>query len=138
MIEDRQIRMIVGQRLRTLRKQQKITAEELGSYLGVSGQQVLRYETNQNDMTTDNLVKIANFFDVSADYLLGRADSQVPYQRKGMLSWTVDATGLLRHFSPERVGRFIKSLGFIVRIKELEESGKKAMWIEIPEKPEKT
>ncbi len=107
--------MIVGQRLRTLRKKQKITAEELGGYLGVSGQQVLRYETNQNDMTTDNLVKIANFFDVSADYLLGMTDNPVPYEnRKGLLTWRIDVSAMLNVFQPEFIGRLVRSTGIKV------------------------
>lgn len=108
--------MIDGRRLRTLRKRQKITAEELGRILGVSGQQVLRYETAQSDMTTDTLVKIADFFDVSTDYLMGRADQPTPYEyRKGPLSWRIDTTGLLKTFEPEFIARLVRAMSLPIR-----------------------
>lgn len=108
--------MIDGKRLRTLRKSQKITAEELGKIIGVSGQQVLRYETAQSDMTTDTLLKIADFFDVSTDYLLGRADQPTPYEyRKSALSWRIDTTGLLKTFEPEFIGRLVRAMALPVR-----------------------
>lgn len=112
--------MIDGKRLRELRKRQRITAEELGKILGVSGQQVLRYETAQSDMTTDMLARIADFFDVSTDYLLGRAEQPTPYERKGVLSWQVDTTRLLETFQPEFMARVVKSLGIRVTPETLE------------------
>jgi transcriptional regulator with XRE-family HTH domain len=126
--------VIVGQRLRELRKRQKISAEELGNVLGMSQQQVLRYETNKTDLTTDTLIKIADYFDVSTDYLLGRADSTIPYERKGPLVWNFELTQLLRFLSPERVGRLLKASGFDVRIIGLSGTDKRQLCVEIPEK----
>lgn len=108
--------MIDGNRLRMLRKQIRFTAEELGQVLGVSGQQVLRYETGQSDTTTEMLVKIANFFDVSTDYLLDRTDNPRPYEkRNAVLTWRVDTTGLLKTFEPEFIGRVVRGLGVATR-----------------------
>lgn len=109
--------MIDGKRLRALRKRQKMTAEELGKYLEVSGQQVLRYETGQSDMTTETLIKIADFLDVSTDYLLGRADNPNPYEyRSRPLTWSVETTRLLNAFQPEFAARVVRSFGLQVRL----------------------
>ena len=108
--------MIDGKRLRGLRKLQKITEQELGEQLSVSGQQVLRYETGQSDMTTDTLRKIADFFDVSADYLLGRADVPSPYEyRKAPLTWRIDTSKLLTTFQPEFIARVVRAFGIHTR-----------------------
>lgn len=127
--------MIDGKRLRDLRNNLKITAEELGRVVGVSKHQILRYENNKTDVTSDVLIKLADFFDVSTDYLLGRADSQIAYQRKSVFTWSINAERLLKIFTPEVVGRLVKSLGFEVRIEGLHDTGRKALVIEIPESP---
>lgn len=125
--------MIVGERLRELRNKYKITAEELANTLDMSKQQVLRYETNKTDVTSDTLIKIADFFDVSTDYLLGRADHTTPYERKKPAVWNINLSKLLNVFSPEFVGRLVRASGFDVRIVELEKSGKRQICIDIPE-----
>lgn len=107
--------MINGSRLRDLRKRQKITAEELGKILGVSGPQITRYETGQNDMTTEMLIQIADFFDVSTDYLVGRADMPNPYEyRRAILSWRFNAPNMFQTFEPEFIARFMKATNIAV------------------------
>ena len=109
--------MIDGKRLRTLRKNCRITANELGGFLGVSGPQITRYETGQNDMPTENLVKLSELFQVSADYLLGRADNPKPYEHRARpLTWSIDTTWLLKSFSPEFAARTVQSFGLHVLI----------------------
>ncbi|AJE12370.1 XRE family transcriptional regulator [Clostridium botulinum] len=61
-----------GDRLRELREEKQLTQEELGKLLNVSRQAVSSYEKGENEPTIDALVKIANIFNVSLDYLLGR------------------------------------------------------------------
>lgn len=103
--------------MRELRKLAKITSDEMGQYLGISGQQVLRYENGQSDTTTAMLIRIADFFDVSTDYLLDRADIPNPYERrKKALSWSFDASAMLRTFQPEFIARLLKSTGINVRL----------------------
>ncbi|KIN80923.1 helix-turn-helix domain-containing protein [Clostridium botulinum] len=61
-----------GDRLKELREEKDFTQEELGKFLNVSRQAVSSYEKGENEPTIDALVKIANIFNVSLDYLLGR------------------------------------------------------------------
>lgn len=61
-------------RLKDLRKEHKISQAELAKKIGVSKAIVCYWETNQNEPTGSNLVKLADFFDISVDYLLGRVD----------------------------------------------------------------
>ncbi len=63
-----------GKRLKRLRNDKEITQKELAKYLGVSDRSVGYYETGQRTPPPDILKKIADFFGVSVDYLLGRTD----------------------------------------------------------------
>jgi transcriptional regulator with XRE-family HTH domain len=125
--------MIVGERLKGLRKDTKISSEELSKVIGVTRQQVQRYETNKTDITSDVLIKLADFFDVSTDYLLGRADLKTPYYTREPKTLYVELGNLLRVFSPDIVGRFIKSLGLKVAIREAEGTNKRQICVDIPD-----
>lgn len=58
-------------RIRELRRQHGITMKEFGDKIGVSESTVSLYETGKRDPNFQTLLKIADFFDVSVDYLLG-------------------------------------------------------------------
>lgn len=65
---------IFAERLLGLRKEAGMSQARLADCLGVSFSVVCYWETNRSEPTAPNLVKIADFFDVSVDYLLGRTD----------------------------------------------------------------
>src|SRR5690625_3473491 len=67
-----------GQRLRILRKQKRLTQEQLGKILHVSKVSISGYESGDRTPDTENLQKIADYFEVSVDYLLGRTDNPNP------------------------------------------------------------
>ncbi|MCD8040787.1 MAG: helix-turn-helix domain-containing protein [Clostridia bacterium] len=46
----------------------------MAAMLGVSQPSYIRYENGTSEPSQENLVKIANIFDVSVDYLLGRKE----------------------------------------------------------------
>ena len=62
------------EKLRELRKIRKITMKELGAQFGVSESSMSMYETGKHEPDLKLLSKLADFFDVSTDYLLGRED----------------------------------------------------------------
>jgi len=64
-------------RLRTIRKQRKLTQRELASKLNMSQSTIALYETGDRKPDPDTINKIADFFDVSTDYLLGRSDDTI-------------------------------------------------------------
>lgn len=64
--------MILGYRLRELRKENRLSQEKLGKILGVSKVSVSGYENGNRIPSLDILNKILDFFGISADYLLGR------------------------------------------------------------------
>jgi len=69
---------MLGQRIRNLRKEKKMTQQELANKLNLAKSTISQYENNVNEPDNDTIRKIADVFDVSVDYLLGRSD----YPRK--------------------------------------------------------
>lgn len=61
-----------GDTLRALRLSKKLTQEEIAKIIGVARGTYTHYELNKREPDNDTLLKIANFFNVSTDYLLGR------------------------------------------------------------------
>jgi transcriptional regulator with XRE-family HTH domain len=70
--------MIRGDRLRQLRESLGYSREKLASTLNIGVSQLGRYEYEQNDPTSDVVSRLANFFGVSTDYLLGHSDLPTP------------------------------------------------------------
>lgn len=61
-------------RLRALRLEKNESLEKIAKYLNVTVQTISNYETGKRDMTPDTIIKLANYYDVSTDYLLGKSD----------------------------------------------------------------
>ena len=63
-------------RLRELRDEKDLTQNEIAKMLGMSQTGYSKYETGENDIPTDVLIKLANFYNTSIDYLLGQTDNK--------------------------------------------------------------
>ena len=64
-----------AQRLIELREQKNITQQELAEELGITRQSLSLYEKAERTINIELLAKIADFFNVSTDYLMGRTDT---------------------------------------------------------------
>ncbi len=60
-----------GAILKQLRKNHNLTQQELGSRIGISKAVISKYENGMSYPTFDMLIKIADYFKVTIDYLLG-------------------------------------------------------------------
>lgn len=63
-----------GLRLRELRSEKGITQSALAKILNTTQKSISKYELEALDLSTDMIIKICKFFNVSADYLLGLED----------------------------------------------------------------
>lgn len=64
----------LGDRIKQLRKDSKLTQKELGDKLNVGKSTISQYENNINTPDIDTLKKISKIFDVPVDYLLGNTN----------------------------------------------------------------
>lgn len=74
--KDEEVLTLLGQRIKYLRNEHKMTQEELGKVVHVTKVSISGYENGTRKPDTETLQKIADFFDVSIDYLLGRTDKK--------------------------------------------------------------
>jgi len=61
-------------RLKELRTEKKLSAKALGNKVGISDGTIIKWENDIHDIKGEYIIKLAKFFDVSADYLLGLED----------------------------------------------------------------
>lgn len=64
------------QRIQDIRIDNDITIKELSSILGLHRDVYSRYERGVRDFPIDILMKLADFYDCSIDYLVGRTDNK--------------------------------------------------------------
>ncbi len=64
--------MNIGKNLVELRKQNKLTQNDLAKVLNISRQAYCRYENDQREISLDILCKLADFYEESTDVILGR------------------------------------------------------------------
>lgn len=68
----------LGERLRLLREERKMAQKEIASLLGLTYSAIGKYETDSNKPSSDTIHQLADFFQVSTDYLLGRSEIRFP------------------------------------------------------------
>ena len=61
-------------RLKLLREEKGLIQKDIANLLNVSIPAVNQYESGKRDMSTETVVKLAEYFNVSTDYLLGKSD----------------------------------------------------------------
>ncbi|MBE6680441.1 MAG: helix-turn-helix transcriptional regulator [Ruminococcaceae bacterium] len=61
--------------IRSIREDRDIRQREVAAYLNVSQNTYSQYETGVISLTAEVLIKLANFYDVSVDYLLDQTDN---------------------------------------------------------------
>ena len=61
-------------RIRDMREDNDLTQRQIAALLGISQPQYNRYEQGYRDIPTDLLIKLADIFHTTTDYLLGRTN----------------------------------------------------------------
>lgn len=68
-------------RIRDLREDKDMTQKQVGEYLNMSQTGYNQYEIGKNDIPTKVLIKLAQLYNTSIDYLLELTDDPRPYKR---------------------------------------------------------
>ena len=61
-------------RIREMREDRDLTQTQIAEMLNMSQTGYSKYETGENDIPTRVLIALADYYDTSVDYLLGRED----------------------------------------------------------------
>lgn len=70
------------ERIRNIRIDRNLTQEDIAKLLNVRQNTYCQYETGILNYPLDVVVKLAKFYNVSVDYLVGLTDEDTPYPRK--------------------------------------------------------
>ena len=91
-----------------------MTQQELGSQVGLSKAVVSKYETGMGYPTFDVLLRIAEFFGVTTDYLLGRTDIKLDInslnEHVSSTLTKADVLKMMEQFSKEDCAYLVKTL----------------------------
>lgn len=71
--------MKYGDIFKALRTEKKLSQQELADQMQINRSTYARYETSQTQPDFETLAKLARFYDVSIDYLLGHSDTKHTY-----------------------------------------------------------
>lgn len=74
--------MNYGERLKLLRKQKQLTLRELSKEIHVSFSTLGKYERSEREPDFETLNKLADFYDVSTDYIMCRTDDRNLYRNQ--------------------------------------------------------
>lgn len=81
-------------RLKFLRIEKGETLEKLAAFLNVTIQTISNYENEKRDMTPETILKLAEYFNVSTDFLLGKSNIRNPEEIKFANAGGIDTEGL--------------------------------------------
>lgn len=96
--------MYFGHKLREIRKDRNMTQAELGKLLGKTGATICDWEKGKASPSLEELVSLADIFQVTTDYLLGRVNPYAPFSElvdswNSKKSYTLNVT-IIKKFSP--------------------------------------
>ena len=69
-------------RIRDLRTDRDMNQTQIANMLGMSQTGYSKYETGENDIPTQILIRLARFYDTSIDYLLGETNERRRYPKQ--------------------------------------------------------
>lgn len=101
---------MLSKRLKELRAIKDITQADLARLLGVTQQAVAKWENEKAEPDNDTLIKLADYFHVSTDYILGRKSTSdnKPSPIKKMLD-------LYHHLTPEKKKQARSYIAFLAQ-----------------------
>lgn len=101
--------MNLGNRLQQLRSELNLDRDALASALNITYSALSKYETNQRFPSQELLISMADYFNVSVDYLLGRTDIR-NFEENTIAAHTDDRTKQLSEESMKQLNNFIDFL----------------------------
>ncbi|MCU4833928.1 helix-turn-helix domain-containing protein [Bacillus cereus] len=102
-----------GTRLHNLRKERKLRQEDMAKQLGIARTTYAMYEQGNREPDYNTLIKLATFFEVSIDYLLGTTETRqvTDIQDPDLYQWFKD----INNATPQKREELKKFWEFIIQ-----------------------
>lgn len=68
-------------RLKDMREDRELTQTQVAEFLNMKQQQYARYENGTNEIPFEHIIKLAQFYNVSIDYIANLTNETKPYKR---------------------------------------------------------
>ncbi|MBA4543434.1 MULTISPECIES: helix-turn-helix domain-containing protein [Thermoactinomyces] len=102
--------MDLGTRLKALRNKAKLSQKDLAEKLGINRVTYSQYEVNRREPDIDTLQKIADFYEISLDYLAGRTDHQTSKKESKDIDRTQDMLNAIESGDLKKLIEIMKEL----------------------------
>jgi transcriptional regulator with XRE-family HTH domain len=106
--------MSIGERLRELRTSRNIAQEEVARHIGITRSAYSHYEINNRQPVYETLIKLAAYFDVSLDYIIGGTTSKHKTETSDTQD-TREIMHLLQNMNQEQRRKSIRLMSDIIR-----------------------
>ncbi|MDB4867925.1 MAG: family transcriptional regulator [Cohnella sp.] len=113
--------MSMGERLRELRLLRNISQEEVARHIGITRSAYSHYEINNRQPVYETLIKLAAYFDVSLDYIIGGTTSKHKTETSDVQD-TREIMHLLQHMNQEQRKKSIRLMNDLIRTDSFESS----------------
>ncbi|WP_083205824.1 MULTISPECIES: helix-turn-helix domain-containing protein [Selenomonas] len=110
-------------RMKLLREQHNLSQTDLAKKLNISRQSYNFYENEKRDPDTAMLVRIADFFNVSLDYLLGRTNDPSPIVKEMTPSYQEEVIQDLEDITPDMASEIRQYISYLKHKKGAAEMG---------------
>jgi len=105
---------LLGGRLKILREDKNLLQKDIAKAIGVSDRTIGMYEQERREPDISTLNKLADYFDVSSDYLLGRTNDRNSKVYSGNIDGTKVKIGVNKNYphdlSPHEVEHLLSKL----------------------------
>ena len=119
----------IPENIRSLREDRDLTQTAVARHLGVSQQTYSSYELGCSAISSNHLAKLALFYGVSADYLLGLTAFEKPAGEMNQIYAKGEALGRINthmlNLSPEHRKMLVDYLGFLTAMDKEEKKKRK-------------
>ena len=105
-------------RIAELRKKRNMSQKQFSKLLNVAQNTISQWETGQRDIDSTTLIKIAEFFNVSTDYLLCLTDMPLPPTQEKTPSYQEEVLRDIEDITPEMASEVRQFINYLKHKKE--------------------
>lgn len=106
-----------AKRLKSLRAEKKIKSTQLGDAIGVTYNAISQYENEKRNPSRANLEKLADYFNVDMDYLMGKSDVRRACDLQGVVDNKINSDEISLILSFRKADK--KTQGIILNLLDL-------------------
>jgi transcriptional regulator with XRE-family HTH domain len=113
-VEEEKFNTALGKQVMIVRMRQRMSMDQLGAHLGVTGQQITKYETGASRMPPEKIKRCCDIFNVPIDYFFGETASAIAFD-KSIITIAAEINDL-----PLEIRKAVYNLGRVIN-KSLEQ-----------------